>query len=307
MTQVQEGYVKAYNIPNKLYYKSMGSGDITLLATNGVGVNTMFWKYVQEFMSQKYRFVVMDYIGHGKSEDPDDLEHMTIENMARDANVVLEELNVDKAVILGHSMGAQVIFEFYRLFPEKVIGLVPTLGAFGHPAFSFFNTEFSIYGYYLALFFVNNFPEFTNKFMHNIVKPEIMREIIIWLGGRIGLINPYLMPKNEMKKYLDHVERLDMKVFIKLFQSMQEHTAEDILPSIKAPVFIIAGDNDVYTPLWVSEEMKRIIPKSQLLVVRGGSHGALIEQPTLINCWLEKFVDTKVKNYLRQTKKNKKK
>jgi len=300
--QVQEGYVKAVNLENKLYYRAVGSGDITLLAVNGIGVSTIFWKYIQDYMQYKYRFITMDYIGHGRSEEPDDLKHMTIENMAKDANRVLEELKIDKAVLLGHSMGSQVIFEFYRLFPDKVLGLVPTLGSFGHPVYTFFDSEYSIFLYYAGVFLMGNFPKALNKITSILLQPKFMKELIIKIGGKISLINPVLIPKHDIFQYLEHVARVDKKVFGYLMKSMQEHTAEDLLPKIKTPVFIIAGDMDIFTPVKLSEDMHKMIPNSQLLILNGGSHAALIEQPELINCRLEKFIENDVKKQLKKSR-----
>lgn len=104
---------------------------------NGVGVSVFFWKYLVEHFSSRFTVLLWDYRAHGRSDRVgnghtggagDDL---TVSRHARDLGAVLDGLGIEKALLVGHSMGCQVIFEAFRLFPERVAGLVPMLGTAG--------------------------------------------------------------------------------------------------------------------------------------------------------------------------------
>ena len=53
----------------------------------------------------------------------------------------------------------------------------------------------------------------------------------------------------------------------------------------------MAGELDTFTPLWLSEKMHRLIPDSELLVLRAGSHTGPIEHPDLVNFRLEAWLN----------------
>src|SRR5262245_1635084 len=101
-----------------------------IVCANGVGVSTFFWDYVGEQFTRDHRVVVWDYRGHGASARPREIRGIKMANIAEDMARVMDANHVDRGVLLGHSMGCQVILEFYRLFPDRVLGLVPMLGAF---------------------------------------------------------------------------------------------------------------------------------------------------------------------------------
>lgn len=269
----------------KLYYERHGKKKPVFICCNGIGVSIFFWKYIIKHFSGKGSVIVWDYRGHGKSSYPPDLDNLTMERNARDAKCILDAEGVDKAILLGHSMGTQVIFEFYRHFPENCLALIPILGTYKHPADTFFNTSLSKYLLLYAANFVNKAPSLAKK-----IWDFIFNEKIAYQVARLFIIHPTLCPYDDMVPYFEHLRSLRIEVFFNMAKKMQEHSAEDVLPKIKVPVLIIAGDKDVFTPPYLSYEMQRLIPRSELLMIRQGSHAALVEQPDLINCAIERFI-----------------
>ena len=85
-----------------------------------------------------------------------------------------------------------------------------------------------------------------------------------------------------------------------LLKSAQEHTAEDMLKTIKVPTMIVAGEHDQFTPMWISKKMHRLIPESELFVMNKATHAGLVEQPDLINLRIEKFIQERVQRQRRQ-------
>jgi len=245
--------------------------------------------------------VLWDYRGHGRSPYPKKLDNFSMEMNARDIKTILDHLGAKKAFLIGHSMGVQVILEFYHQYPKMVYGLVPLLGTYGHPANTFFNWSGSIHLFKLGRFLTEHIPDLSMKVWSGVLKSPVAFPV-----ARMVVIHRTLCKYEDMVPYLEHLSQLDLRVFFKMATAMQEHTAEHYLKDIKVPVLIIAGEKDLFTPLWLSYKMQKMIPGSEMLVVPEGSHAALIEQPELINLRIEKFLYTHFPELLCKNKRDEK-
>jgi pimeloyl-ACP methyl ester carboxylesterase len=63
-----------------------------------------------------------------------------------------------------------------------------------------------------------------------------------------------------------------------------------MLERVLVPTLVIAGEKDLFTPVWVAERMATAIPKAELLVMPEGTHTALVENPLLMNLRIEVFL-----------------
>lgn len=266
---------------------------LSIVCANGLGVSTFFWDYVGYRFANEHQVVVWDYRGHGASGNPRKLSSITMATLAEDMARVMDANDIDSAVLLGHSLGCQTIFEFYRLFPDRVSGLVPMLGAFGKPADTFLDPRVGRAVYEIAYGISNAIPNVVN-----VAAQLALRSRMAWPFARIsGLVHPDLCKKADLDPYLDHLARLDMRVFMEVARAAQENDAADLLGQIRAPTLIVAGERDLFTPRHLSIEMSTRIPGAQILEIPRGSHAALIEQPELINLRLEKFLRERVSPY----------
>ncbi len=257
-----------------------------LVCCNGVGVSTFFWDYLGEYFSPRHPVVVWDYRGHGASGVPPTLRDVSMASIAEDLARVMDAAEVERAVLLGHSMGSQVVLEFYRLFPDRVLGLVPILGAFGHPADTFLDPRVGRALYRGAYEVGTRIPDLVNLGMR-----LVLRKPIAWQFARLtGIVHPDLCRKEDMDPYMEHLSRLDVAVFLEMVRAAQEHDAGPVLGDIRVPALVVAGERDLFTPRHLSVEMAGRMPLAELLEIPRGSHAALIEQPELINLRLEKFL-----------------
>lgn len=86
------------------------------------GANLMMWQRVVSYFQDRYRVILMDLRGHGKSDVPEDGYHMDV--MAEDVIAVLDELGIEKAHIIGSSLGAEVGLSLAANHPDRVISLI---------------------------------------------------------------------------------------------------------------------------------------------------------------------------------------
>jgi len=103
-------------------YDVRGDGNITLVFIHGWCSNRTFWRKQLDEMAQKYRVVAIDLPGHGESGRY--REEWTITSFAEDVETVVEELNQERVVLIGHSMGGLVALKVTQLIPENVIGVI---------------------------------------------------------------------------------------------------------------------------------------------------------------------------------------
>ncbi len=86
------------------------------------GANLVMWDLVVPFFKDKYRLILVDLRGHGKSDIPPSGYH--IDEMARDVAGIFQPLKLERAHVVGSSLGAEVGLSLAVHFPEKVISLV---------------------------------------------------------------------------------------------------------------------------------------------------------------------------------------
>ena len=106
------------NVNNiNLYYEETGKG-FPLILISGLGGSSASWQTVRDVLARKYRVIVLDNRGSGRSSAPD--EAYTIAQMSDDLYGLLRHLNITKAHVLGHSMGGFIAQDFAIRYSEKV-------------------------------------------------------------------------------------------------------------------------------------------------------------------------------------------
>ncbi|MBM7619406.1 pimeloyl-ACP methyl ester carboxylesterase [Bacillus tianshenii] len=111
-----------------LYYEDKGVGKPVVLLHGFCGTHA-YWKYIMEELSSYYRVIAIDLRGHGKSAVSE--EPFTIDDMAQDIAQLLEQLEIEKATVLGHSLGGYVTLALAENTPSVVeaFGLIHSTGA----------------------------------------------------------------------------------------------------------------------------------------------------------------------------------
>lgn len=101
--------------------ESAGEGMAAIFLHCG-GANLMMWKPIVPFLQDHYRVILVDLRGHGKSSRPQNGYHM--DEMAEDVIGVMDTLGIEKAHIVGSSLGAEVGLSMAANYPDRVISLI---------------------------------------------------------------------------------------------------------------------------------------------------------------------------------------
>ncbi|MCG8416852.1 MAG: alpha/beta hydrolase [Proteobacteria bacterium] len=261
----------------------------TVALCDGIGCDGFAWKYLRRDLASSYRIVHWHYRGHGRTPSPRDRERLTIPDLADDLASVLDECRVERAVLIGHSMGVQVSLETYRRHRERVSAMVLMCGSPAHPLKTVHDSD-----RLEALL-----PRLRNvvaraPWLFNRLSRAILPTRASYLVATLLEVNAKLLKQSDFMPYLRGISRVDLELFLDMLSAANRHSARDLLPEIDVPVLIVAGSRDGFTPPWLSVEMHRTIPNAELLTVDNGTHTTPIERPEQVGQKVMDFLDRRV-------------
>ncbi len=118
-----------------IHSSSAGRGSGAVVFVHGWTCDSSAWAAQVPVFAAKYRVLTLDLPGHGQSASPTD-GMFSMDLFAQAVEAVRAEANVDRIVLVGHSMGAPVIRQYARLYPEHVAALVAVDGPLDMRTFS---------------------------------------------------------------------------------------------------------------------------------------------------------------------------
>jgi len=107
----------------RLYYEVHGEGT-PLVLTHGFGATAAMWAEQIPVLSQKYKVIVYDFRGHGRTEVPRDWSSYSFDDYVEDLRQLLDHLGVDTAYVGGLSMGGSIAMRFALAHPERLKALL---------------------------------------------------------------------------------------------------------------------------------------------------------------------------------------
>ncbi len=273
-----------------LFYESWGErGERSpVLLCDGIGCDGYVWRYLRQDLGDRFG-LHPHYRGHGRTAAPRDPTRVTIEDLADDVACVLDDADVERAILIGHSMGVQVALETYRRHAARVAGLVLVCGASSHPLRTFRGSATLEELLPAIEKWIHRVPRVINRLTRTLLPTRLAFEVASRLEIRRELIEP-----SDFMPYLEGMARIDTRLFVAMLSSAGQHSADDLLPSIAVPTLVIAGERDGFTPAERSRAMAAAIPGAELLEIPNASHTAPIERPTLVDSTIRDFVARRI-------------
>jgi pimeloyl-ACP methyl ester carboxylesterase len=111
----------------KVHYVNYGSGSDALVLIHGWTQNIDGWRDQIPDLVKRNRVIAIDLPGHGKSDKPE--IKYSMDHFAKAIDAVMQDAKVNRAVLVGHSMGTPVARQFYRKYPDKTLAIVVVDGA----------------------------------------------------------------------------------------------------------------------------------------------------------------------------------
>ncbi len=246
----------------ELYYEVHGEG-FPLVLIRGVGSTADNWYMQVPAFAPSYRVVIFDNRAIARSGDPGG--EFSMKDLAADLAGLLDTLGLERAHVLGLSLGGMVAQEFALTYPERMAGLVLCAT---HPG---------------GEQVVPAAPEIIDIFARLIAtgSEEAMAEAATALFAPATLANR----PDVLEPYYEVGARFEVpaEVMIRQFSAVQGFSSWEWLPSLSAPTLVLTGDQDALIPPVNSENLASRIPDAELVVIEGGGHQVLIEQPQACN------------------------
>lgn len=255
--------VKVNNI--ELNYEEYGKGEV-LLFLHGLGSTKADWDAQVPFFSEKYRVLVVDLRGHGKTSIPS--KDYGVKFMTEDIKQLLDVLKIEKATVIGFSMGGAVAFQLASSNP----------------------------GYINNLVIVNSGPDFND--MGKIGKELLSsRTEFLKTKGLLPLAKEIaynMFPENDQTEIRNQFEERCKKnnydAYYNSFVTLMDWGLGDKLKDITIRTLVVASDMD-YTPVSFKEEYVERMQNATLSVIKNSRHGVVIDQPKAFNKVLENFLN----------------
>jgi pimeloyl-ACP methyl ester carboxylesterase len=244
-----------------LRVETIGAGP-PLLLIMGLGASLETWIAQRDAFSVRHRVILFDNRGAGESERPP--PPWTVPDMAADAIAVLDALGIERAHVLGVSMGGMIAQEMAIGWPERVDRLVVAV-SFARPdplrrAFLLFRRWARLQGVDLVQEGVANLPWLVSPSVLN--DPQRLEEILAVVGT---------MPLMDAEAYSHQID------------AILEHDTLSRLHRVQSRTLVLAAAEDVLTPLYLSREIAEAIPNARLTVLPRGNHAVQIEDPDAFN------------------------
>lgn len=106
----------------RIAYNVYGAGKTSLIFIHGWSCDSRYWKNQTNVFSKDYQVITIDIAGHGNSSLS--RTNYTMLSFAEDIKAVIDKENINRAILVGHSMGGSIIAEASRLMPKKIISII---------------------------------------------------------------------------------------------------------------------------------------------------------------------------------------
>lgn len=261
MSELRPVEVRSVSIGDMVVQVS-GEGP-ALVCVHGFTTTSEFWKEQVAEFSRDHMLIRPNLPGHGISPHPKNRDY-TIEAFARDIEKVFKHFRIDRAVLVGLSMGGTIAQRFTLDNPGLLDGLV-LVGATPHGLGPDVNA---------------------GNVLRAIDRVGIARSSQDVIERSFASVAPRALiefAKREVVQTPDFVARTAI-------QSLNAADSRAWLKSIQVPTLVVVGEADIITPPTESKQLASGIPSAELCIVERAGHFPMLEQPTIFNPALRGFL-----------------
>ncbi|MCA9776080.1 MAG: alpha/beta fold hydrolase [Candidatus Eremiobacteraeota bacterium] len=239
----------------ELYSEVQGQGSPVLMIA-GVASDTISWQLQVSALRDQFKMVLFDNQGVGRSPVPD--HPITIEQMAWDAVRVLDRHQVEKAHIVGHSMGTAIAQTLARLHPDRVEKMVlaapfPRLDA---------RARLAVESWVMGLR-----EKTSQELFGRALFPWLFTEQFLAQDGVFELC---------LDGFKSHPYPLTASGLQRQWEALEGFNSTGWLSRVGAPTLLLAGSQDILTPASQAHTMSQLMPNAEVKLLDAG-HSALVE------------------------------
>jgi 3-oxoadipate enol-lactonase len=252
-----------------IHYESWGRDDLPpVIMLQGLGADSRGWAVQRLPFGRKFRCLAPDNRGTGKSARPSG--PYDLEQMARDVISVLDDAEIDRAHIIGASMGGVLAQIIGVRYPDRVRSLTLACTACRHHAW-----RRELLEEWMHAVEVGGMSALSDDALRWLIGPRLRKRVGVWLNllARIVLQGP-------PEPFVSQVQGI---------LAMSDELRYE-LARITVPTLVITGSQDALTPVGDAEEIHELIPHSEMVVLGGAAHGLMVEAPNAFNDTVISFI-----------------
>lgn len=242
--------------------KILGEGSQVLLFAHGFGCAQSSWKYITDAFLEDYKVILFDYVGSGDSDlsQYDQKKYATLEGYACDVIDIIQALNLNNIIFIGHSVSSMIGMIAALQLPEVFKKLI-FIGA---------SPRYLNDGDYIGGF---NAEDIETIFTH------IAQDYVAWSKQLAPVVmdNP---GKPELSDFLQECfEATDPSVALAFAMATFKADYRDKLKDLEVPSLTLQCTNDIMAPLSVGEFIHKNTPYNFLVVMKATGHFPQISAP----------------------------
>ena len=248
-----------------LHYAVSGTGSPILLV-HGFPLSSKLWNPIVPKLEQEYRLIVPDLRGHGRSEAS---PAVTMAEYADDLATLLDRIGETGPVVLvGMSMGGYIGFEFYRRYRDRVRAMILT------------NTRAQA-----------DDPQGAQgrRELARRTEQEGSAPVVEAMLPQLFGVSASQQLRDEWSEIMAATTPEGIAAALRAMAERPD--SFPTLASMNCPVLVIAGDEDVLTPLEDAKAMQQAAPNAQLEVVPEAGHMSPVENPEAFLSILRRFLN----------------
>lgn len=247
----------------KVHYKSIGdaSSQTAVVFVHGWSCDMTSWRAQVQAFQGRARMLFVDLPGHGKSDRP--AVDYTMDRFASAVEAVMRDAGVERALLVGHSMGTPVVRQFWRRYPEKTIGIVAVDGAL-HSTFK----DASQAEVFAAMFAGPDFAKAMDRF----------------LDATFSSFTPETVRSDVRKMTSGATQQVAVSAIRNQFDpAIWKDDA------IRVPLLLIVAKS----PMWNADYfayVRTLNPAAEIVEIPDAGHFVMMEKPAEVNAALVAFV-----------------
>ncbi len=244
----------------RIAYHEVGVGDPAIVWIHGAYSNRQGFGFQEEYFSPNHRCVAVDLRGHGESDKPDEI--YTMDQHGHDVAELVRHLGLEKPILVGQSMGGQVVIAAASHYPD-LVGAIASL-----------DSPSNIPGWH---------QRFHGPYDHLMTKDGPFRETLI------AFLSAAYLPTDDPSRLGGMAERLSHvpdHVILNSWLGKKDYDPTETLRAVQCPyLYIDCGQPEVDLDL-----LRELCPQVVVGKTVGAGHKALQDVPDQINAMLNRFI-----------------
>lgn len=244
-------------------YSVYGDGDLTLVFVHGWSCDSRYWRQQVPYFTEKYQLVTIDLAGHGHSGA--NRTEYTMESFGKDVAAVVKQINAQKVILIGHSMGGSIISHAAQIIPDRVIGIIG-VDTLHNVEWKYTQEEFDRF----IKPFEDNFDKTLDSFVREMVPVHSDQRLVTWVVNDMHATNRR-MALSALRYYIG------------------EYVSDEAVSiAKKVPVPVRA----INTDMWPTdiEANRRYYVSFDADIIEGAGHFLQLEQPDVFNQRLDRMI-----------------